>query len=95
MAASVASDLHRYKELQVTAPPTGVDAQSMRPDLPKVADQPSTDVLLRGAVYPMDGGNNTGVLVVQVDLVCYAFMQFEEFFYVFNHTVYYLCKGIR
>jgi TolB-like protein len=56
MAASVATDLHRYKELQVTAPRKGVDAQSIRPDLPKQAAQPPADVLLRGAVYPMEGG---------------------------------------
>jgi TolB-like protein len=65
MAASVASDLHRYKELQVIAPQRGADAQSIRTDLPKPAAQPPADVLLRGAVYPMDGG--VGFLAQLVD----------------------------
>ncbi len=35
-------------------------------------------------------GHDARVFVVEVDLVGYAFVEFEEFFDVFNHTVSYL-----
>jgi TolB-like protein len=65
LVARLASDLQRFKELQVTSPQTVANTTGAPPNYPEIASHLSVDALLRSAVYPMDNG--VGIIAQLID----------------------------